>query len=686
MSRVPVENILTNELKLVDNKGTKLSITFGNADITDGYSYAELNVRANDKRFDIIPNKDDFNIISSNILLNGHKIWNETNDGPASGLNADLLDGLHAFDFMKTDGSNHFKHMFSFNGSKRFVKIATFNIRKVGDPGDFKADGSPIYKGIFAEREINNKIIHEESIRNFKDATTPNLNDHIFHTTEMQSIGIYNGTFRGNITLLKDNKPTTFDAHVGLFLDPTNNNIDGWSAVKKFFYVSLHSGELPFIKENYTINQSLQVELEKRNAMLDVMLGSKSLVEYEETLEKSRASVTPPSSTETHSRPEESTANYTKPTSPIAPYNKPQGFPAASHEGDSYGQQLDIMRLFYAGTSENLVDGVKVITHRYDLYVVVDGKTEVHVQPFMSSSCSFNNYEAPVQEGSLPSGNRFLRPLSIYDDRYSHKNHRHYDYEEKIWGIIGEVDKIWDSFKHYVLINQGRANARKVLMTDGDGRVFAANDNLERHQDFRRAGDRVLITNVNKCIAESSVLHSELSQLKDIKGNIQEQLNEINAKINSILEDINDIYNRIEGIMGSITTINNNITNINNRISQVESALSNYVLKAGDTMSGPLVITPTTKSSPGGATIGEPSLILSQANGNKVKFYASTNNGSTTLGLWDMTESRLVFKYCRSDNMFHIANNSFTVGGKKLTINNTAPSSPSTGDVWIKSW
>ena len=42
---------------------------------------------------------------STNMTWRGHTIWNDGNDGPASGLNADLLDGLHASSFLQTTGS-----------------------------------------------------------------------------------------------------------------------------------------------------------------------------------------------------------------------------------------------------------------------------------------------------------------------------------------------------------------------------------------------------------------------------------------------------------------------------------------------------------------------------------------------------------------------------------------------------
>ena len=42
---------------------------------------------------------------STNMTWRGHTIWNDGNDGPGSGLNADLLDGLHASSFLQTTGS-----------------------------------------------------------------------------------------------------------------------------------------------------------------------------------------------------------------------------------------------------------------------------------------------------------------------------------------------------------------------------------------------------------------------------------------------------------------------------------------------------------------------------------------------------------------------------------------------------
>ena len=60
--------------------------------------------------------KSVLNLYSTNNLLhNGKKVWTEVNDGANSGLDADLLDGLHGSDYAKSSTTNTFKESNVFN-------------------------------------------------------------------------------------------------------------------------------------------------------------------------------------------------------------------------------------------------------------------------------------------------------------------------------------------------------------------------------------------------------------------------------------------------------------------------------------------------------------------------------------------------------------------------------------------
>ena len=60
--------------------------------------------------------KSVLNLYSTNNLLhNGRKVWTEVNDGANSGLDADLLDGLHGSDYAKSSTTNTFTESNVFN-------------------------------------------------------------------------------------------------------------------------------------------------------------------------------------------------------------------------------------------------------------------------------------------------------------------------------------------------------------------------------------------------------------------------------------------------------------------------------------------------------------------------------------------------------------------------------------------
>ena len=691
---LPTSTLTTNELKLHDFKGTKASITFGDADINDGYSYLNMNFRANDHKFDFYQDKPVINFIASEeITFNDKKIWHENNDGPMSGLNADMLDGLHASEFKDRNGHNHFGHAFIPGGSKRFVKIATFTPRRVGNSPDFNTSGSNPFEGVFADnivKRMNARAKFNAFVEDTPERLGP-IGVNGFEHTDMASEGVYNSTLRASISILRKgdtkNPPwqgaETVDVHVGIFEDPTNNDENGWSCTSRYFYVSSHERNLPFIKEpddprhDWEVGNNVMpvadysevvAMSDNNNEEVEVLTKtkkrkSKSTIETVEESKEARNSLIPKHSCPVsipghdhtdsdHKRPEVDYSDYAEPPDSTKNYYKAQKFPDTIPPGFSYQKELESFRLYHVDSHVETVDGVNVVTHQFDLYMVVDTKMEVHVQPYMSSSCLFYNYQKPISEGELPNG-PYMRPLSVYDNRYAHVEHRHRNYEEKIERIDEEIEEMWQSFDGYVAIHQGQENANKVLMTNSSGKVVAVVDNIERHQDDRRYKRRVLVTNDDGCIVESWIQTKELAQLKDVRANIQHQIDELFAGLQAVPPppEIPDV--------------------------------SGYVKKIGDTMTGDLYMTNN----------GEFKIYKDAAKTPQFGMHMHTKNGYS--GFHDVYENTVIAGLRNdttdtNDRIFYVNKKSFAVGGApgkggaKITVSSTAPTNPRVGDVWIK--
>lgn len=520
---VPSQSVLTNELKLHDYRGSKLSITFGDADINDGYSYTRVNFGAEEYKFDFAVDRPALNFITDTLTINDMPVWNMFQQGPNTGMNADMVDGLHAYDLKDRLGSHHYIHMFK-NSSKKFVKIATLIPRRVGTPSDFKTNGSKPYSGIFSALELQDKIAE------FEGNTIGNLSElpknSKFATTDMVTEGIYNATLRATITVLKNNVPTTADIHIGLFNDPLETSTDGWESMKKIFYISLHDNNLPYLSQSKV--DALSAKLGKAvEKIREVEKVSKELGLEEEIKERYVTTI------EGHTPPPIDKSKYTEPQNPAKDYDGTFAFPEVEDNTIGYDKYIETFRLYHVESTTETIDGVEVVTNKFDLYMAIDEKAELHISPYMSSSCLLYNFEAPISESALPRRN-YLRPKSIYDSRYAYKEHRHLNYEEKIKHLIDEVDEIWDMFNNYIVVDQGIKNAKKVMMTDNDGRIFAAEDNFERHQDTRRTGHRVLATTMSKCIAETTITLGELGNLEGTTENIQTQINNLKTLINNI--------------------------------------------------------------------------------------------------------------------------------------------------------
>lgn len=645
MSLLPTSTVTTNELKLHDFKGAKASLTFGDADINDGYSYLRLNFRANDYKFDFWQDKPVLNFIAEEaITFNDKKIWHEDNDGPMSGLNADMLDGLHASELKDRSGHHHFGHAFAPGGEKKFVKIATFTPRRVGNAPDFNTNGTVPFQGIFTDNIVK-RMEARARFEAFKEDTPERLGPigiNGFEHTDMASEGVYNATLRASISLLKKGEtnappwqgPETVDVHVGIFEDPTNENIDGWSCTSKYFYISCHERNIPFIKENDDPNHDYLVggnvkPIDKTNKKVNVR---DTAVEEKGGGAVMLAAITQSEDDHPHSRPPVDCSDYATPPDPSKNDYISQIFPPVIDPGFGYQKHLEGFRLYHAQSFEDILDGVKVVTHRFELYMAVDTKMEVHVQPYMSSSCVFYNYQKPLSESELPQG-QYLRPYSIYDNRYSHVEHRHRNYEGKIEKMDSEIEEIWSVFDEYVCLDQGKDNASKVMMTDSTGKVVAVKDNFERHQDNRRHKERVLVTNKDGCISEAGITTKELAQLDNVRSNIQDQIDELDSELDKMPDG------------------------------------NAFVKKVGDSMTGHLRMK-------NGAEVKVENVL-------EGSFYANADS----IGLYDNIEGKSILNYSNEPGIGRVVKfpkHTVTLSDKRLTISPSAPPNPKVGDIWIK--
>jgi hypothetical protein len=353
------------------------------------------------------------------------------------------------------------------------------------------------------------------------------------------------------------------------------------------------------LKKGVTSEASIEITPVDPRLLTEVHNGPKSRIDLEDSIHGYGDYKKPPKTIQ-EAEPYNETKRMRKPF----PKNND------ADQGDKYQTYIDIMRLYHVNTIVEPLDGLQVVTHIFELYMAIDEKTEVRIQPYMSSACLMYNFNECVPTGEMPAATRYIRPKSIYDNRYASVRHRHYDYERRIWELTLEADQIWKNFKNYVALDQGMDNANKVMLTDKKGKVYAADDNMVRHceptdtnpdtgEDPRRKGSRVLITSVptkdrtiencsrtigTSCVEESDVLIDELYQLKNIGGNIQDQIDDL---WDALKKEVGDLWNEIKDVWTTLDTIEKLLEAL---VGALNAALGNFVKKTGDTMNGSLWI------------------------------------------------------------------------------------------------
>lgn len=540
--------LVTNEIQLHDYRHTySMSVTYGETNYTDGYCYLKLNFKANDEKVDVFFDKPILNINADDLTICDKKIWNELNQGPGTGMNSDLLDGLHAEDFKDRLGWYHFNHAFHVVNKPRYVKVATFTPRVVGKPPNFSVNGNKPFESMFEPDKAIIEKRYEEMAKTFVDDTPENLKDSTvrigngFESMDMISAGVYNSCFRGTVSYLKNNKKiTTVDLHIGIFNDPETPPDNGWTSCQKYFYLSCHDDDLPYIEDLDTYSREDNLDnkgldesgLLNENDKRRRSFGSTPINSYNPSLEAKDTKG------ETIESPNDTGFKYIPPVNENLFYDNPQ-FPFTSQCPNGYQKRLDAFRLYYIKTDIDMIDGKEVHTHHFDLYMRVDERSELHIQPYMSSNCQLYNYQKPITDAQMPA-TRYLNPLSVYDKRYAHTEHRHYNYEERIEDIENEIYKIFRQFPKYVLIGQNGNNRNRVLLTDNSGNVFCEDQNFF----VKRAGhipNKVIISDKEGFITESEISTFELDQLKDVRDNIQKQIDDINSELENVNETIDGL-------------------------------------------------------------------------------------------------------------------------------------------------
>lgn len=189
----------------------------------------------------------------------------------------------------------------------------------------------------------------------------------------------------------------------------------------------------------------------------------------------------------------------------------------------------------------------------------------------------------------------------------------------------------------------------QVMLADKEEKVYAADDNMVRHCEStdtnpdtgeapRRKGSRVLITGDpqdrtienckssigTSCVEESGITITELNRLKGIKGNIQDQINDLLTAVNDeaakIWTDLGDVWEVLKKIKKLLEDL----------VTALNAALGNFVKKTGDTMNGSLWIQYDWKAFKKGAPQGYDAQNTINGLGNEtfcgVKFYSTASD------------------------------------------------------------
>ena len=172
--------------------------------------------------------KSVLNLYSTNNLLhNGKKVWTEVNDGANSGLDADLLDGLHGSDYAKSSTTNIFTESNVFNKN-----VSIKGIVGLGDKLTVFSDSNNDFNintdssVAFNFRVDKEAKIHANSVY-FDDGSVLGENRLVWGDTTGESIGfLRNPVYKNELWLHHWTKPGTPGGGRFFYADPNNNTVN----------------------------------------------------------------------------------------------------------------------------------------------------------------------------------------------------------------------------------------------------------------------------------------------------------------------------------------------------------------------------------------------------------------------------------------------------------------------------
>lgn len=172
--------------------------------------------------------KSVLNLYSTNNLLhNGKKVWTEVNDGDNSGLDADLLDGLHGSDYAKSSTTNTFTESNVFNKN-----VSIKGIVGLGDKLTVFSDSNNDFNintdssVAFNFRVDKEAKIHANSVY-FDDGSVLGENRLVWGDTTGDSIGfLRNPAYKNELWLYHWAKPGTPGSGRFFYADPNNNTVN----------------------------------------------------------------------------------------------------------------------------------------------------------------------------------------------------------------------------------------------------------------------------------------------------------------------------------------------------------------------------------------------------------------------------------------------------------------------------
>lgn len=472
------QHLITNEILLQDSKNMKMSLSFGEANTSNVYKYAIMNFKATmpgaaESKLTMWTDKDIFNMSCLKLTHRDGMIWSQYQQGPESGMNADMVDGYQGYQLKNALGANNFLQAFQVPAvstvpGRRYVKVLTLKPSRIGNPIDFKTDGTAPYDIIQAlENQTAREQFTQEVLNNPRGSQA-------FTSTNALQKRVLNATFRGNITYLTLDKMESVDLHIGLFEDPLSRATDN-SKIEPMFYISSHGSEVPYMAD----------------------------------------------------------FNGT----PRPPLTYPSKFPAPSNTTKSYNEVFSSFKLIAGPTTTQTIDGTTIYTHTFELYAAVDKKAELQINPYASAQCIVHEYQPPVALSTLSTNwviePKNINDLRYAENTHRHYDYEKAVDDIHNTELPKKVDKVDNTRQGNKVIVSGTTKeiTEHDVNTNELGTLLNARSNIQAQIDTKQnkimesgQTNRVLIADNNNTITQSTISTTELSNLSNSKSNIQEQI------------------------------------------------------------------------------------------------------------------------------------------------------------------